>query len=114
MPTNFITVAEIDSSVDLQLSSHTVEESEELSGGKVLKDNNAKHNSSNEEDELLKLTALDDFDTTDQDDDDLATLNDLAWELASSTGRLTRCEEDFHLERCVNYILYISQNNSIQ
>jgi hypothetical protein len=66
----------------------------------VSKDN-MKNNSSNEEDELLELKALDDFGTGDQDDDDLATLNDLAWELASSTGRLTRCEEDFHLDRCV-------------
>lgn len=106
----FIIVAEIDNSDDLQLTSNAFGDSEELHEGKVPEDN-TKHNSSNEEEELLKLTALDDFDTADQDDDDLATLNDLAWELASSTGRLTRCEEDFHLERCVSYTPYISQTN---
>ena len=97
----FIIVAEIDNSDDLQLTSNTFGESDDLRKGEVSK-NNTKNNSSNEEDELLELTALDDFDTADQDDDDLATLNDLAWELASSTGRLTRCEDDFHLERYVN------------
>lgn len=52
------------------------------------------------DDDLLELTAFDDFGTGEQYDDDLATLNDLASELASSIGRLTRCsEQDFHLVR---------------
>ncbi|CAB4013362.1 Hypothetical predicted protein, partial [Paramuricea clavata] len=81
---------------DLQLTGNKFEELEVPQRGES-KDN-TKNNSSNEEEELLELKALDDFGTGDQDDDDLATLNDLAWELASSTGRLTRCEEDFHLD----------------
>ena len=80
------------------------EEVEEQLERRISKDS-IKHNSSKEEDEVLELTALDDFGTGNQDDDDLATLNDLAWELESSTGRLTRCEDDFH---------FVSDDDSIE
>ena len=82
------------------MNGNEFEEVEEQLERRTSKDN-IKHNSSNEEDEVSELTVLDDFGTGDQDDDDLATLNDLAWELESSTGRLTRCEDDFHFERYV-------------
>jgi hypothetical protein len=93
--TNHHSIFIIDS---LELTDNKFEEFQGLPERRTSNDN-IKHNSSNDEDEVLELTALDDFDTGNQDDDDLATLNDLAWELESSTGRLTRCEDDLHLER---------------
>lgn len=77
------------------MASQKFQELKDLPRSVGSKDNNR----NNKEDELLELTVLDDFGTGDQDDDDLATLNDLAWELASSTGRLTRCDEDLCLDR---------------
>lgn len=56
---------------------------------------NVKQDSDDEEElERSSTTVVDDFGTGNQDDDDLATLDDLAWELVSSTGRLTHCEQD--------------------
>ena len=49
---------------------------------------------SDEDEDEIPLVDFDDFGTGDQDDDDCATLRDLEWELASSTGRLTRCDQD--------------------
>ena len=43
--------------------------------------------------QLCTQSAQDDQ-RADQDEDDRATLTDLAWELASTTGRLTQCELD--------------------
>ena len=43
--------------------------------------------------QLCTQSAQDDK-RADQDEDDRATLTDLAWELASTTGRLTQCELD--------------------
>ena len=43
--------------------------------------------------QLCTQSAQDDQ-RNDQDEDDRATLTDLAWELASTTGRLTQCELD--------------------
>lgn len=44
--------------------------------------------------EQLCSTTIQDEQRADQDEADRATLTDLAWELASTTGRLTRCELD--------------------
>ena len=42
----------------------------------------------------LCTQSVQDDQRADQDEDDRATLTDLAWELASTTGRLTQCELD--------------------
>ena len=70
---------------------------------------------SNEGDDLQESVTfdVDDFGTGDQNDDDRDTLNELAWELASSTGRLTRCEEDILDLDMPRYVFSI-QFNSIQ